>query len=454
MPVIAARSQSGEDSWLRFPEPFVIRKWDPARPSQGNSEISGFPRLEWIFRYEGKIMENGKLGAASAALMIVTVILLMAPGGWAQSKNKTSSKFKGSADGSQPQANLVLEQAGNLYSTTESGELSVGTTLAHARTIQHVIIMIQENRTPDNLFGSDLYNHPRLLPKAHLVASGACGSTQQIRLRGIHLNDFCDAGHGHTKGWEQMWNAGKMDGACNIHIYSENCTKITNPNYSYVDYTDVVPYFNVAENYGYANWMFQTNQGESFTAHQFLFSGTSAPDQSPQKYFDWFAATLTTLHGQTGIPTCCAASTANAVVFAIDPQGARSPGYTPQGSTPGFPCYNHPTLASVLDTAGLTWKYYADTSTSNLWTAPGTIQDICYPIVDGKCTGADWAKVIPATSSDGARVLTALSVNPNSDPNVKPCSLPAVSWVIPDGWASDHPGKTNLAFKIDGGLRG
>jgi phospholipase C len=34
---------------------------------------------------------------------------------------------------------------------------------------QHVIIVIQENRTPDNLFGSDLYNNPRRLPGAHLA---------------------------------------------------------------------------------------------------------------------------------------------------------------------------------------------------------------------------------------------------------------------------------------------
>lgn len=41
--------------------------------------------------------------------------------------------------------------------------------------------------------------------------------------------------------------------------------------------SDVQPYFDIATNYGFANYMFQTNEGPSFPAHQFLFTGTSAP---------------------------------------------------------------------------------------------------------------------------------------------------------------------------------
>ena len=33
----------------------------------------------------------------------------------------------------------------------------------------------------------------------------------------------------------------------------------------------------LATQYGWANYMFQTNQGPSFPAHQFIFGGTSAP---------------------------------------------------------------------------------------------------------------------------------------------------------------------------------
>jgi uncharacterized repeat protein (TIGR03803 family) len=60
-------------------------------------------------------------GAASAALMIVIAILMLAPDSGAQSEYKTLYKFKGGKDGNGPQAGLVFDMAGNLYGTTESG---------------------------------------------------------------------------------------------------------------------------------------------------------------------------------------------------------------------------------------------------------------------------------------------------------------------------------------------
>jgi hypothetical protein len=93
-----------------------------------------------------------------------------------------------------------------------------------------------------------------------------------------------------------MYDKGNMDGACKIFVHvmdTKNChppqcadsNYQSCPEYTYVDNTPtfpsghgiVDPYFNIAQNYGYANWMFQTNQGPSFPAHQFLFTGTSAP---------------------------------------------------------------------------------------------------------------------------------------------------------------------------------
>src|SRR6516162_7204342 len=51
------------------------------------------------------------------------------------------------------------------------------------------------------------------------------------------------------------------------------------PAYYYVDNSKglIQPYLDLVTHYGCANYMFQTNQGPSFPAHQFLFGGTSAP---------------------------------------------------------------------------------------------------------------------------------------------------------------------------------
>jgi phospholipase C len=142
----------------------------------------------------------------------------------------------------------------------------------------HVIIVVQENRTPDQLFGSDAFNSPRQLPGADLVQDGQCHNVAPytVPLQSINLANACDPNHAHEAAWIPTYNGGAMDGACKIT--ASGCT-MSYPEYTYVQSSDVVPYFQIAEQYGYANYLFQTNQGPSFEAHQFLLSGTSAPDQ-------------------------------------------------------------------------------------------------------------------------------------------------------------------------------
>jgi len=59
--------------------------------------------------------------AASTALMIVIAVFMLTPGAWAQTKFKTLYKFTGGADGAFPYADLIFDQAGNLYGTTSDG---------------------------------------------------------------------------------------------------------------------------------------------------------------------------------------------------------------------------------------------------------------------------------------------------------------------------------------------
>jgi phospholipase C len=92
-------------------------------------------------------------------------------------------------------------------------------------------------------------------------------------LQSINLGDSCNPDHEHIA-WKSTYDLGKMDGACSITAFG--CS-INQPEYSYVAASNLVPYFNIAQQYGYSNYMFQTSQGPSFPAHQFLLSGTSAP---------------------------------------------------------------------------------------------------------------------------------------------------------------------------------
>jgi hypothetical protein len=156
-----------------------------------------------------------------------------------------------------------------------------------------------------------------------------------------------------------------MDGACTTP--PATCTStLTYPQYTYAPVADVQPYFNIAQQYGYANYFFQTSQGPSFPAHQFLFSGTSAPiynDGDSNQYWKWFVAENATDYLHEFDYGCTSQDT---LVLQVDPGGIESNGY---GG--GLPCYDHNTLESLLDspTHPISWKYYAQGT--SLGTSPG-----------------------------------------------------------------------------------
>ena len=330
-----------------------------------------------------------------------------------------------------------------------------GATFAYAQTnnipqIQHVIVVIQENRTPTNLFHEDinLRNHG-----AHVVPpnnQGRCHYTHPaVTLTGAPLALGADPHHDHRDSWTAMYDGGLMDGACDIKVSYTGCDTSNCPyglgqycQYTYVSNTDgtLNPYFQIADQYGFANWMFQTNQGPSQEAHQFLFSGTSAPDfygdqqQNCGSYpcWQWFAAEN---DGNGG--GCLAPS--GAQIWEIAPDGTYSNhGYQPPGETPGYPCFYHSSLPTLLKDAGISWRHYTN-SGWGIWNAPKSIGPICGPDSQHQdCQGSEYTNNVYV--GNPAQLLTDLGANPNDHE----CNLQRVSWVIPDGNWSDHPGQGSI----------
>jgi phospholipase C len=295
--------------------------------------------------------------------------------------------------------------------------------------IQHVVVIFQENRTPDNLF-----QDPKLIAAgADIASSGVNSSGQTIPLSEIDLGtngsnpDNYDLSHAHSAFVEMCdlnasTNVCAMDGANLITITcsknAPNCPP-ANPQFMYVNPSDVAPYFQMAEQYTFADRMFQTNQGPSMPAHQFILSGTSAPAVGSNLFQAENPAGVKGAGNNTG----CTAPAAEYVAM-IDPAGSEA--------TTMYPCFEHPTLTDLLNNANISWRYYAPLAGS-IWTAPNAIQHMCGPNMPPpngtSCTASDWTNnVVLATTQNPVPVLNDIANN----------QLATVSWVIPDGTESDH----------------
>ena len=277
-----------------------------------------------------------------------------------------------------------------------------------AMQIKHVVVIFQENRTPDNLF----HDENLITNGADIASTGVDSKGNKIPLTPVPMVVHYGLDHSHAAFVDMCDLKGTgtcaMDGADKIRVLncSETCPPPTPP-FHYVDPEDVKPYFQMAETYTFADRMFQTNQGPSFPAHQFIISGTSAPSANS----DLFAAENPGGDPNASDETGCTAP-ADERVALIDPSGNENQEI--------YPCFEHPTLMDLLDAGNLSWRYYAS-STGGIWTGPNAIQHIRL--------GSPWANlIVPQT-----QVLTDIANG----------QLASVSWVTPDGQASDHSNETN-----------
>jgi phospholipase C len=359
-------------------------------------------------------------------------------------------------------------------------DIGVAKPSAFPSQIKHVVVIIQENRTPDNLFHylSPLCTIPKgasglaactpnpVTTSCYDISpcglSNKSGQPVPITLTGINLTAKFDPNHAHFA-FEQMCDPDPDHGLVCRNDGAWAISKGSRPGpYGYVMNPSVTnydgsqghlldPYLTFAEQYGWANYMFQTNQGPSYPAHQFLFSGTSArsaiedaastfisDNPNPQAATGCLARAsassllLSPLLGSLG--NGCIAYDLNSVQQCeIDNTALKFPS-NPVGSF----CFDKPTMGGALDLQNISWKYYAPTA-GDIWTAPASIKDICVPQFKSRnshqllCTGTEWnAKV--DLNSKGADILN----------DITNCDLPSVSWVIPDGTWSDHAGSTDV----------
>jgi phospholipase C len=322
--------------------------------------------------------------------------------------------------------------------------------------INHVVIVYQENRSLDNLFGSNSpknrYNLPGLdfstTGKAYKIVNGVktvfTVNSVPIPLASevgsadsIDADDY-DPDHAHKPAWLNACDAPSvtdpstkcaMDGFNYVKVLCDSgatgCPGPAYPTYAYVRYKDVVPYFQIASQYGYANYMFQTNQGPSYPAHQFIFGGTSQPGVGSEP--TWFVAENMV---PVGVANNGCFSPSNVTVAQVDPAN--------QTEISIYPCFTHTTLVDLFadHTPKITWTYYTP-GEGGIWTAPNSISTLCSDN-NGRCAGSYWPPCSPTVNG-------CIDINNPSDvlTDIGNCKLRQVNWVIPTALESDHAGSTD-----------
>jgi phospholipase C len=271
---------------------------------------------------------------------------------------------------------LVMAGCGNsIQSIAPAGPTTPATP---ANPIQHIVVIMQENRTFDNLFNG--------FPGADTVQSGMNGSLL-VPLTAAPLGNGPDLDHSHT-GWWREWDNGKMDGFGNNAAVGA---------YTYVPPSDTVPYWTLAKNFTLGDRMFQSNTGPSFVAHQYMIAGQSGNASENPNGSVW---------------GCDAPATET--VALIGPNGTDLPGV--------YPCFDYQTMGDLLDAKGISWRYYAPGPTTDIFFLISAFQAIRHIRF-----GPDWQNnvISPETS-----VLTDIA-------NGK---LAQVTWIVPSYNNSDHPG--------------
>lgn len=269
--------------------------------------------------------------------------------------------------------------------------------------IEHVIVVIQENRTTDNLFNG--------FPGADTVTAGTDHKGNPVTLQPQGLEWEYDPSHSHPS-LATEYDGGKMNGfdldTCDSDPLNlaGGCTPPKDFAYSFVPPAEVTWYWLLAgkfdfagKGYGFADRMFSSRQVPSFPGHQFLVAG-----QTPAAGDPWGT-------GAKGL----------ASIWGCDAPKSHVAEFGKSYSAPlvqGVPCYDYQSIADLMDAKGVSWRYYTG--------AIGT--------VDGGISAFDAIKRV-RYSGDWVNVVTPMTQILS---DIQNGTLPQVSFVTPPFAASDH----------------
>jgi phospholipase C len=268
--------------------------------------------------------------------------------------------------------------------------------------IDHVVIVIQENRSVDNLFQG--------FPGADTQSYGYISSGKKVALGQVPLEATWDLDHSSTAFFEACNGTGKsIPGTdCQMNGFDKEAAgcghagypkcPIAHPQYAFVPAKETKLYFEIGEQYVLGDRMFASDFDESsFVAHQYLIAAQSSsavnyPNSDSWGCYGGGGVTIPTLSQQRQV----------------------------QYDKRIVVCFENQTLGDELDAAKLSWRFYTSAvpgGSGHLWNA--------YSAIDHIYNGPDWKEDV----IDPQTVFFS---------DVKHSKLPAVSWITPTCENSDH----------------
>ena len=251
------------------------------------------------------------------------------------------------------------------------------------RRIKHVIVIVKENHTFDNYFGS--------FPGAEGVTT--C-KTASGAIPCPHAPDFTprDLCHAHSCALAE-WNNGAMDGWDSVAGTSDG-----GDNLAYAQYgeADIPNYWAYARRFTLADHFFSDALASSFPGHMFYLAAQGAwtlgnPDLNWTHPY-WGCDQSPSSHVLVEDPVTCATRIV-------------------------FPCFRIASVPDLLPHA-VDWKFYG----SNFYIAKEVWS--MFNAIDGIRNGPSWNNVVRSTEFDDA---------------VDAKRLPAITWLVNQDFADEHP---------------
>jgi len=257
--------------------------------------------------------------------------------------------------------------------------------------IKHVVIVIQENRTPDFLFQG--------IPGADIAKYAIDSMGERVPLHPTSLAAPFDLGHSYDR-FVTDYDNGKMDGF-DAGIPQQHHLRP----FGYGVLSEIQPYHDMARQYVLADHMFATNRGPSFPAHLYLVSGTAGDEGMFRYRVKDNPHDIVTKQEKPG--GCDAPKTVFVhTIKVLD--GSDGP--------MRFACFERTVLSDFLDAKGISWRYYQVGAGPGLWHPFNAIHHVRY--------GNDWKNVVASS--------------PQFLKDVKSGNLAGVTWLTPYSTWSDH----------------